>query len=178
MPIKYIKGNLFEHVREGDCIIHVCNDVNKWGSGFVVPLGERYPAVREAYHKWADIKEMVPMDVYLSKGSFIHCYTGPPTLGNIQAVYVPEPHEVMVVNMIAQKGVIGPDTPTPIKYDALEECLAAIRSTITLDSKRIIAPLIGSGLAGGKWSFISKIIEKIFYDKEVTIYYLNEIPKG
>ena len=49
------------------------------------------------------------------------------------------------------------------------------------ENARIVCPMFGSGLAGGNWLFIEKLIEDCWLDRliEVTVHYLpNTIPVG
>jgi hypothetical protein len=40
---------------------------------------------------------------------------------------------------------------------------------------RIIAPLFGSKLAGGRWEIIASMIETVLDDRDVVIYVLDEM---
>ena len=50
--IYHVTGDLFARIRDITTpviIPHVCNNIGAWGSGFVVPLGRKYPKAKEAY---------------------------------------------------------------------------------------------------------------------------------
>jgi O-acetyl-ADP-ribose deacetylase (regulator of RNase III) len=41
--IKYIKGDATNPVSEGEKIIcHICNDIGRWGKGFVLAISRRW----------------------------------------------------------------------------------------------------------------------------------------
>jgi len=176
MPIEYIKGNLFEHVQDRDVIIHCCNNIGGWGSGFVVPLEHFAPISKIAYKCWFNN----PGDCYpkniraVASGIF--------GLGQIQVVehfyYAdnssPDGVDIKIVNMIGQNGVIGPDNPTPIDYEAIKSCLQKVAERIPNDV-RIIAPLFGAGLAGGKWTLIEKLIHETLPGRNVVIFHLEDV---
>ena len=61
MKIKYQVGDLFEAIdsyKEKIIIAHVCNNKGAWGSGFVIPLGKKYPLAKSEYlenFEWFDL---------------------------------------------------------------------------------------------------------------------------
>lgn len=149
MTITYRKGDATRPVGEGHkLILHICNDIGAWGSGFVVALSNRWPQPGAMYRKW---------------------YSDTPDFGLGQVQFVTVEDDITVVNMIAQRGVRKQDGTAPIRYSALEECLAEVYSTLT-DEDTIHGPRFGAGLAGGDWSRIEKIIKTQLPDIPVTIY--------
>jgi hypothetical protein len=146
-------------LNETRIIIHICNDINRWGKGFVLPLGDRYPSAKAIYHKSAS------QAGYHELGSISHSTINP---------------SLAVINMVAQRG-ISKDRITgepPIRYDALRQCLQKIRELVTLDfPTRTISfhmPRIGCGLAGGEWTIVSEIItaELVTYGFQCVVYNL------
>lgn len=142
-------------ISEIRCIIHICNDINRWGKGFVVCLGDRYPEAKMTYLK--SVKQ-----------------TGYHDLGTITHVKID--NTLMVINMVAQKGITKDRGGIPpIRYVALKECLIKTRNMLEtiqaqedllLDSQNtynkvkisIHMPKIGCGLAGGDWDVIKELI--------------------
>lgn len=163
MPIQYVKGNATDPQGDGNkLVIHIVNDIGKFGAGFAKAVMNKYPIVREKYIDW-----------FNGKIRF--------ALGKNQFVKVKE--DLWFCNMIAQHGVIGKNNPVPIKYDALRTCIKEVRffckSMNPMDNTKILrgkwsvfAPRIGSGLAGGKWEIIEQIINEELIDNgiEVIIY--------
>ena len=137
-------------------IIHVCNDKNQWGAGFVISVSKRWPKAEQEYRGW-----------YRSQNNF--------KLGEIQIVTVQS--DTAIVNMIAQEGV-GPDKygKPPIRYDALKSCLDKIGEHVSNEGGSIHGPRFGSGLAGGNFDLIEPMITDLLIKRgiNVTIYDLPE----
>lgn len=151
--LTYITGDLFTLLPEGRPIIlpHVVNNIQRMGSGFVVPLITKWPQVKEEYMA---LPELV--------------------LGNVQYVAVSESPRISVANMVAQNGVVGPTNPKPIKYSALIDCMrnVAFESLNWPKDTIICAPQFGAGLAGGNWDLIEELINEIWKKNEVVVYKL------
>jgi O-acetyl-ADP-ribose deacetylase (regulator of RNase III) len=155
MEINYITGDATEPQGEGmKMIIHICNSLGAWGSGFVVPLGEKYPLAKERY---LDLKN--DPDGYI--------------LGETQIVPVQE--DIIVANMIAQFTIGG--RQNKIDYVALGNCLRSVRQAAKTFNASIHAPRFGAGLAGAPWSDMEEAIYSILIIENipVTIY---DLPKG
>lgn len=159
--INYHQGCLFEYIDTLDknkiLIPHVVNNINKMGSGFVVPLYTRWPTVKSEYHEYSGW--------FCDRLGFFRNYL----LGKIQII--PVSSKIDVINMFAQDGVISQQNPKPIKYDALANCLTKIKTTYSCINKQIVAPKFGAGLAGGDWNIIESMIKKHWCDFDVTICY-------
>jgi hypothetical protein len=86
------------------------------------------------------------------------------------------------VNMIAQTGYgkgnlqlhrgAEPDATPPIRYDALEACLSKVSQAAAHFGAEVFAPKIGSGLAGGNWTVIEEMINRVLKGVPVTVYEL------
>lgn len=97
--LTYVEGDLFQAIDKVDratVIAHVCNNKGRWGAGFVVSLGKKYPHAREAYI-----------------GS---------NLGDIQMVLVNTNPNIYVCNMIAQ--TLG--GKRPLYYNHLSTCMDSL----------------------------------------------------
>jgi len=183
--IEYRKGNLFDHWRDGDAIIHIVNDEGKFGAGFTKFLSERLPWTKRLYEDW--MRET-------GNGSAYHQSNKPMTKPDLGDISVAElhihwrllmreqqgieltaeerglaEHTVFVVNMVAQRGVRSRYNPKPIDYDALFLCLSKIPDYVS-SSSRTIAPKIGTGLAGGDWDTIGKLIVEKLENYHVVIF--------
>ena len=139
-------------------IAHICNDVGKWGKGFVLAISARWkrPEFEFRYNSEPDAE--LDGDLY--------------GLGDIQLVKV-EP-DIYVCNMIAQHDIKPINYIPPIRYEALIECLTKLRDFINEQTCGVSVhmPKIGSGLAGGNWDIIEQIIidELCNHDIEVNVY--------
>lgn len=156
--INYITGDATEPVGDGyKLIIHCCNDLGLWGAGFVLALSNKWEAPEKEYTEWS---ELAKLDGKILK------------LGDVQLVLV-EP-DIAVVNMIGQRGVRKYAGIPPIRYEAIRECLKQVATFAKGLEASVHAPRFGSGLAGGNWVEIEKIINEELPDISVTIYDFEE----
>ena len=159
--ITFLKGDATYPVGKGNkIIVHVCNDVGAWGAGFVLAISKRWEKPEAMYR------------------SLKHLRTGY-VLGDVQDVFVTDEddkEQIIVANMIAQHGIIGERPPLnsnvhsltwqaiaavepPIRYDSVRKCLTKVNNTAKMMNASIHAPRFGTGLAGGEWAEIAKIIK-------------------
>ncbi|TKI69474.1 macro domain-containing protein [Lysinibacillus mangiferihumi] len=153
----YLKGDASIPLEENTLIIHVVNILGLWGKGFVLSLSKQFPYAKKEYLKWSKDKETF-------------------RLGEVQFVCVDQQKSVFIANMLAQKGVRKnyKDSTTYIGYDALRSCLKKVARFSLINRLTIQMPKIGSGLAGGDWSEIEKIIneELIYYKIKCNVFEL------
>lgn len=151
LDIHYLVGDATAPQVDGQKIIaHACNDINAWGSGFVMALSRRWAAPELSYRGWYDAGEGFQ-------------------LGAVQ--FVPVEEDLSVANMIAQHGIrmSGQDQP-PIRYQALEQCLWLVASRAAESGASVHMPRIGCGLAGGSWAEVEPIIRRCLTDSGVPVY--------
>lgn len=172
--INYIDGNVLDHKRNKKTIlIHVNNDCGGWGSGFVVPLGKKYPLAEDSYRKWYEDGFTKPLS---GLGQI------PFTLGRIQLVKV-EP-DLYIGNMIAQSQPGGCSIKVdddevyvrPIRLECLEECLYRVAAAAKKLDAEVIGPAFASGLAGANFkSEVEPLINKCLtrFGIQTTIYILK-----
>lgn len=153
--IKILKGDATVPVSCGKPVIiaHVCNNVNAWGRGFVVPLGVKYPQAKTAFHNAN--KE----------------YGSDELLGKVQLVKISP--NLAVANMFAQSGLRSKLNPIPLKMDSLEQCLASVFKIAANKDAAVQMPRIGAGLAGGSWNEIFELISKLAFDFSIECYILE-----
>lgn len=146
--VKIIKGDATSPKRDSKGIIaHVCNNKGGWGAGFVLALSDRWIKPEISYRR---LQEYV--------------------LGKVYLIEV-EP-DLYVANMIAQDGYYRQGY-VPLQYDALTTCLKKLNAYASKVDAKIHMPKIGSGLGGGDWNRILKIIEDTAL-VDVTIYELDK----
>lgn len=156
--IVYIKGDATTPVGDGQkIIVHVCNDIGAWGAGFVLALSMKWKQPEEKYRAH---------DMY--------------TLGEYELVRVED--DITICNLIGQEGTVSRPISVsrilpPIRYVAIEIALKNLSKYLTAyDHPKhkisIHMPMIGSGLAGGNWKIIERIIEVTLCDAgiPVTVY--------
>ncbi len=172
MNVTIIKGDVTNPTGDGNkIIVHCVNDLNVMGSGVAKALYEKWPQVKEQYHKW---------------GAKLSPITPPFRLGNIQFVLVG--NQTAVCNLIGQKGMGGEDIDgefiPAVRYEAIREGLLRVRKAIRKscidkgNTASLHLPMLGSALAGGSWEYIYwEIIRDVFYelDVECTIYAFDDV---
>jgi O-acetyl-ADP-ribose deacetylase (regulator of RNase III) len=159
-----IKGDATRPEGVGSKIImHCCNDLGRFGSGFALSVAKQWPKVKDAYIGWYARHES-PAGVEV---------TGAMGLGEAQLVQVGD--ELWVANIIGQHGAgMGAGGRAPIRYDALRRGLSAVHRWATIHKATVHAPRIGAGLAGGHWGNIKTMIQNEIINKgvPVTVYVL------
>lgn len=131
------KGNAIPYDSEQKYLIsHICNNIGKWGKGFVVELGKWAPEAKRVYLEEKDYE-----------------------LGDVIFVLLENGH--WIANIIAQDGIYNEQkNPVPIKYDALRRGLNSVGKMANLLKLDIRMPKIGTGLAKGNWETILEIIKE------------------
>lgn len=156
MSIQYVIGDATIPVGDGKkLIIHVCNDIGGWGSGFVLAVSNRWKEPEAKYREMAE--------EFRKNGEFI-------PLGNVQFVEVGD--DITVANMIGQHMTHWVDGKPPIRYHAIAQALDSVARFALSRGATIHAPRFGAGLAGGNWKLIEQYIEKHICSRDipVTIY--------
>ena len=148
--IHYLRGDATEPQAKGKKIVaHVCNDIGRWGKGFVLAVSARWNEPEAEYHAW-------------------HRQGDGFALGAVQFVRVGP--WVWVANMLAQRGTKTGSNGPPIRYDALEKCLTQVAVKASDLAASVHVPRIGCGLEGGKWEEVEPIIERTLIAKGVAVY--------
>jgi hypothetical protein len=154
LSIKYIKSDLFLAIKKIDkpiLISHVCNNVRSFNSGFVVPLSRHFPNSRTTY--------LLEPKLELGTTQFI------------------EEDGVYIANMIAQSGIMNQYNLKPLRYEALIKCMRDVYSFVQNKGLEIHCPAFGSCRSGGTWTFIHELIEEIWVNIDVYVYYLDDNQK-
>jgi len=150
--MKLEKGNLITKALKGqfDVIVHGCNCFNTMGAGIALEMKKIFP---EAYYE----------DYKTKKGD-------KRKLGNISYIEVERnSFKFIIVNAYIQYKYGG--YKPNVDYKAVRNCMKLIKQKFT--GKRIGLPTIGTGLAGGEWGKISKIIEEELVNEDVTIVFFE-----
>ena len=147
MEIIYKKGNLVEAAE--DAIAHGCNAQGVMRSGVAKAIRETFPLAYDAYNA-------------LHK----HNNSGL-SLGVAQYVQTKNKY---IVNCITQE-FYGRDGKQYVDYDAIRSCMKDMnQSFLSAQVESVALPKIGSGLGGGDWDIIAKIIEEEFVDIQPVVY--------
>src|SRR5271169_3566037 len=87
LTIRYIEGDATEPAGAGmKIVVHICNDIGKWGKGFVLAVSRRWKEPERVYRE--AFKE-----------------SPPPALGDVQFVRVSD--GITVANVIGQHGIVA-----------------------------------------------------------------------
>lgn len=148
--INYLKGDATQPVGLGvKIIVHVCNDIGAWGAGFVLAISKKWSSPKKHYKNW-----------FVNQNDF--------NLGEVQFVDVED--DIIVANLIGQKGVRNKKNLRPIRYEAVESGLIKVVKYASENECSIHMPRIGCGLAGGSWSVIESIIEKTLVSNNLDVF--------
>ena len=156
MSINYVTGDATFPIGTGrKLVIHVCNNIGGWGSGFVLAVSKRWKEPEILYRNWHDNAR--------SDGKQL-------PLGEVQFVEVTD--GIVIGNMIGQHLTHWIDGIPPIRYDALSDALLLVSQYALKHGCSVHGPRFGSALAGGDWNRIEALIEKHICSRDipVTIY--------
>ncbi len=152
-----VRGNALEPRGTGPVIVaQVVNDKTpNWGAGFARALKDKFPSVQRDFRTW----------VASNPGAF--------SLGNAHVAQVND--NLRVVSMIAQRGY-GESNRPRIRYAALRDCLKQLKNVADDVGATVHMPRIGTGYAGGNWSYIAELIDEelVRHAIGVTIYTLPD----
>jgi O-acetyl-ADP-ribose deacetylase (regulator of RNase III) len=158
--VKYITGDATYPVGDGVKIItHICNDSGGWGQGFVLALSKRWKAPEQRYRREATSR------IGLKLGDVQFC----PVTNNTAGIT-----EIIIANMVAQKGYKSKTNLVPVQYGALKDCLVKVAEVAKLVHASIHMPRIGCGLGGGEWSKIEPILLTTLEGIETVVYDFQE----
>jgi O-acetyl-ADP-ribose deacetylase (regulator of RNase III) len=150
MEINYIKGDATNPTESGNkIIVHICNDIGRWGKGFVMAVSKRWKQPEQKYKGW-----------FKAKDNF--------NLGQVQFVQVED--ELWVANLIGQHKINKDENGNaPIRYDAILLGLEKV-AQFAIDKKATVhMPRIGCGLAGGTWDKIEPLINSSLTTKDIQV---------
>ena len=151
MTIEYVIGDASVPQTEGAAVIvHLCNDLGLWATGFMPALARRWPQARSQYLAWHSGALAVPF-----------------ALGAVQFVLVAP--DLWVANLIGQQGVRVVDGVPPIRYAAVRVGLARVAAFAQLHEAAVSMPRIGIGPAGGNWDRIALVIATELVDKGISV---------
>lgn len=145
--IKYEQGDLFG--TEADLIAHGCNCRGGFGSGVAYIVATKYPKARQYY-----------LDKHDEDGW---------KLGEVQ--FVAQWNGKYIANCATQDAYL-PRGERHADYPAIRTAMETVKAFAKENSLSIAMPKIGAGLAGGDWNVIEKILEEVFSDYDITVYYL------
>ena len=151
--INYIIGDATHPTIDGNkVIVHICNDIGRWGKGFVIAISKRWAAPENEYRLW-----------FQSQDNF--------ALGEAQ--FVKTEDDLWVANLIGQhkiKTYKDENSNVPIRYDAVAAGLHKVGQFAIEHKATVHMPRIGCGLAGGTWDKIEPLIQAALLDNDIETY--------
>jgi len=156
--LRYIVGDATAPVGRGaKILVHVCNDLGRWGRGFVLAVSQRWPQTKARFLKWHGSGRRPPFE-----------------LGRVQFVKVAE--DLWVANVIGQHGLRKERGVPPVRYEAIREGLRRVAQFARRRGASVHMPRIACGLAGGQWDRIEPILRRTLCrcGIHVTVYDLEE----
>lgn len=162
MNILYKHGDLMKAVEP--FIVHGCNAQGVMGSGVAKLIRDRYPQAYEEYNA-----------AYREQGN--HLFLG-------QTIWVnTAPHAI--INAVTQDRYGRDENVVYADYDGIRKAFQSINEAAVLgkpgfdEVTAVALPLIGAGLANGRWSIISEIIETEATKFQPVVYLVDGIiPDG
>ena len=160
-------------------IAHVCNDLGRWGKGFVMAISAKWPEVAKEYRRWHQsgddgFRLGAVQTVIITEQMCAN--------GTAQAALTNASGGLAVANMIGQHGIKTESGEPPVRYNAIGESLLTVGARAVelaglYRTPSVHMPRIGAGLAGGQWTEIEPLIlrmltaspnlEAYVYDLEV-----------
>ena len=161
MDIIYKHGDLMAASER--FIVHGCNAQGVMGSGVAKLIRDKYP---QAYNEY--------VDVHRTSGLLLG-----------QTIWV-NTHPHTIINAITQQNYGRDENVVYVSYDAIAAVFRQINATAGMppsdafgEVDAVALPLIGAGLANGRWSIISKIIEEEATNFQPVVYLVDGIvPDG
>ncbi|MFJ9370252.1 macro domain-containing protein [Nocardia sp. NPDC101769] len=149
--IVYETGDATAPSAIGSAIIaHICNDLGRWGKGFVIAVSARWPQPERAYRDWYKQRDSNAFG-----------------LGSVQFVRVAS--DLHVANMIGQHGIRSSAGGPPIRYDAVDQSLEKLADFAAVSNASVHMPRIGCGLAGGTWDRIERLIHDRLSSRGISV---------
>lgn len=206
VKIQYVKGDATAPIatssnnsdnKHAMIIVHVCNDIGRWGKGFVMAVSRRWKAPEQAYREWyaqlqQDRKSTTPWKNHPSSISTIRSNgdsnsknrsnsitSGTFEMGAVQHVRVED--NMWVANIIGQRGIAMSSNKNnhshttkripPIRYDAIRRGLQKVaQHANVLGGATVHMPRIGCGLAGGTWDDIEPLIVRELSELGIAVW--------
>ena len=168
--IEYIQGNLIEAFlkEEIDIIVHGCNCYTTMGAGIAKQIKETFP---QAYQ--ADLEFDKQFEYPNPKDKSIK-------LGRLSCAKIDRYTELYgekynnsgwIVNAYTQD--THWDRSRMLSYDAIRQCFQTLNESIS-PILRVGIPFIGCGLARGDWRIVEGILNEIFTNRTIYVFYINE----
>lgn len=154
MSISTRKGNLL--TLDAGILVHGCNCHGVMGGGIAKLIRDKWPSVYKAYKDHQKAVGLRLGDVnFVASSSF----GGTPMEKHVHALSQELPAGVIVANAMTQQDFGGNPDVVYVSYDAISAAFSRIALVARSAGLAVHFPLIGCGLANGKWDAVAPRIE-------------------
>lgn len=167
--MKQVKGDLLS-LTQG-ILVHGCNCQGQMGAGIALPIRNKWKPVYYAYvSRHARVGLRTGDTVIVGHSSMVKNEAIKPHLDAHCEVL---PTGLIVVNAMTQETFGRDPSRVYVDYDGLEAAFEKVGALARDSGLAVHFPLIGCGLANGKWDEVSKRIERALGpDVEKTLWLL------
>lgn len=137
MAMNSVEANLLASAREG-VIAHGCNALGVMGAGFAKQVKQIYPEAFRVYKQWERERGL--------------------SLGSVSFAQVGE--RLWIANVVTQARIYGAPGEMLADLDAIEAGFGEVGRKARALGLPVEMPLVGCGLAGGKWDQVEPRILK------------------
>lgn len=148
-----IQGSILE--AKEDIIAQGCNCAGASGAGIAKYIAQEYPESDKKYKEMCKNKQFHLGNVMFHKEK-----------GKVQAFCGTQQYYGRYLKMDKDS--------VEKRYQAIEECLQKIYEKAKSESLSVALPRIGCGRARADWNRVKGIIQKVFHDHPVTIYWIPD----
>jgi O-acetyl-ADP-ribose deacetylase (regulator of RNase III) len=154
--IEYRVGDVTATAERPVILVHVCNDVGRFGRGVAAAIAARWPAVRGEFLWWS---RATPAADRLGQVLFVDAEPG-----------------VLVANMVAQRGLPSASNRRPLDLATLDICLQSVALVARGDTMGpvVVMPKIGTGHGGTPWNEVEPLVTRTLDDLPIVVY---DLPK-
>ena len=161
--LHYVTGDAttVSHGRGFKVIAHVCNDLGRWGKGFVMAVSAKWPDVADQYRRWHQSRDE---GFRLGAIQTVTITESMCANGKARAALLNAAGGLAVANIIGQHGIKMGSGGPPVRYEAIGEGLLTLGARVVELAGSVSGvpsvhmPRIGAGLAGGQWTEIEPLI--------------------
>jgi O-acetyl-ADP-ribose deacetylase (regulator of RNase III) len=163
MSIQTIEGNLLD---QPGILVHGCNCHGVMGAGIALAFRRKWPDVFTAYQNVHRTRGLKLGEVVVVASAHDQFEPWAQAIAAQVELWSPQlPKGTVVVNLMSQKDFGSNPNTVYVSYDAIE---AGFRDGVAALAKAtgfgVSFPLIGCGLANGKWEEVSARIESALAD--------------
>ena len=157
--IEYIQGNLIQAFlkSEIEVLVHGCNCYCVMGAGIALQIKNQFPSVYDAD----------------CRTKFLYS-TPKDKLGKISysSILRKDGSSGLVVNAYTQETYW--DKKRKVSYEAISSSMREVCKLCPDYNVKIGMPFIGCGLGGANWKIVSNLINNVFEDRTIYVYYLSQ----